>query len=57
MSINLLDTHVILHKEKVKKLLSYAQILVWYNHFPELAKFAFKTMVHYIDSDFFSKPQ
>ena len=37
---------------KGEKLLSYAQILVWYNHFPELSKFAFKTLVHYVENDF-----
>lgn len=37
---------------KGERLLSYAQILVWYNHFPELAKFAFKTLVHNVNHDF-----
>jgi len=37
---------------KGEKLLSYAQILVWYNHFPKLATFAFRTMVYYIENDF-----
>lgn len=36
---------------KGERTLSYMQIYVWYNHFPELAKYAFKTMVHYINSD------
>ncbi len=37
---------------KGERLLSYAQILVWYHHFPELAKFAFKTLVHNVNHDF-----
>ena len=37
---------------KGERTLSYMQIYVWYSHFPELAKYAFKTMVHYINSDF-----
>ena len=37
---------------KGERTLSYMQIYVWYNHFPELAKYAFKTLVHYINSDF-----
>jgi hypothetical protein len=36
---------------KGERTLSYMQIYVWYNHFPELAKYAFKTLVHYINSD------
>lgn len=34
---------------KGERQLAYAQLWVWYNHFPELAMFAFKTFVHYID--------
>ena len=36
---------------KGERTLTYMQIYVWYSHFPELAKYAFKTMVHYINSD------
>ena len=36
---------------KGERQLAYAQLWVWYNHFPELAMFAFKTFVYYIGPD------
>lgn len=37
---------------KGERTLTYMQIYVWYNHFPKLAKYAFKTLVHYMNNDF-----
>ena len=34
---------------KGERQLAYAQLWVWYKHFPELAKYAFSSFVHYID--------
>jgi len=36
---------------KGERQLAYSQLWVWHNHFPELAKFAFKTFVHYVGED------
>lgn len=35
-------------ESKGERQLAYAQLWVWHKHFPELAKFAFKTFVHYV---------
>ena len=36
---------------KGEKTLAYMQIYTWYSHFPQLAKHAFRTMVHYVNKD------
>ena len=36
---------------KGERQLSYAQLWVWHKHYPELAKFAFKTFVYYVGED------
>lgn len=36
---------------KGERQLAYAQLWVWYKHFPALAMFAFKTFVHYVGED------
>jgi hypothetical protein len=36
---------------KGERQLAYAQLWVWHKHFPELAKFAFKTFVYFVDED------
>ena len=41
---------------KGERQLAYAQLWVWHKHFPELAKFAFKTFVHYVGEDGSTEP-
>ena len=36
-------------ESKGERQLAYAQLWVWHKHYPELAKFAFSTFVHYVD--------
>jgi hypothetical protein len=38
-------------ESKGERQLAYAQLWVWHKHYPELAKFAFKTFVYYVGED------
>lgn len=45
---------------KGERTAAYLQILAWYDHFPNLAKYAFRTLVQYVNPDYstnFSKHQ
>ena len=45
---------------KGERTAAYLQILAWYDHYPNLAKYAFRTMVQYVNPDYstnFSKHQ
>ena len=37
---------------KGEKTLTYMQIYTWYLHYPNLAKYAFRSLVHYINDDY-----
>ena len=37
---------------KGEKTLSYMQIYTWYSHYPNLSKYVFRSMVHYINDDY-----
>lgn len=37
---------------KGERTLAYMQIYTWYKHYPNLAKYAFRTMVQYVDNDY-----
>ena len=41
---------------KGERQLAYAQLWVWHKHFPELAKFAFRTFVQYVGEDGYAEP-